>query len=110
MSISKKGHTWYLDNLPGVAETQGQNFEFNIGELDYIEKGKIYLHIPEHPHRDAEGRPQSPEQSEWVNRFIQQHQIGAKEIWFSTWEFKSEEEARRFEKALKGQGAINISS
>lgn len=74
----KKGIRLYLKALPVLnkeseisdsvgGEDSGKKYEFYIGPLDHVpEKDKIYLHITEITHRDAEGRPVYKEQEKWI--------------------------------------------
>ncbi|KAA3647206.1 MAG: hypothetical protein DWQ07_06815 [Chloroflexi bacterium] len=83
-----------------------QSYSFTIGPLDYVGKsGDIFLHIPELPARGAEGRPEYPEQAQWIRDVLAKHAIQAKEIWWSHWHFPDVEEASRFEEILREAGA-----
>jgi hypothetical protein len=101
-------HSWQLKGLPDISETSQKIYVFEIGHLDYIYpegKQEIYLHIPEIPARDAEGRPQYPEQEVWINTILATQHINAKEIWWSHWQFASIGDAMAFEKYLQEIGA-----
>lgn len=97
----RKGRSWLFKSLPNVPRTVDKEYRFFLGTLDYIDKTKTYLHITEHPDRSAEGRPLYPEQEVWVRDIIKKHQINATEIWFSTWEFKTDCDANEFANVLR---------
>jgi len=101
-------HTWLLRGLPGNLGAEDTVYTFYIGHLDYIiPEGKqaIYLTLPEIPNRDAEGRPKYPEQETWVNKVLADHQIQARDIWWSHWQFSSLDDAIAFEELLEKYGA-----
>jgi hypothetical protein len=100
----RKGQSWVFEELPNVPRAAGKEYQFFVGQLDYIDKGKTYLHITEHPNRSAEGRPLYPEQEAWVREIIKKHRINATEIWHSTWEFKTNSDAVKFINVLDGIG------
>ncbi len=84
-------------------------YDFYIGHLGYlIPEGKqtIYLHIPELPARDAEGRPKYPEQADWINQVLTGQHINAKNIWWSHWRFDTTHDAIDFEQYLQTLGAM----
>lgn len=97
----RKGKSWLFESLPHVPHAAGKEYKFFVGQLDYIDKTKTYLHITEHPNRSAEGRPLYPEQEAWVRNIIKKHRINATEIWYSTWEFKTERDVNKFVNVLE---------
>jgi len=101
-------HFWQIKGLPDVSETSERIYVFEIGHLDYIPpegKQEIYLHIPEISARDAEGRPQYPEQEIWINKTFATQHIYAKDVWWSHWQFASNGDAMAFERYLQKIGA-----
>jgi hypothetical protein len=100
---------WVLNGLPGQPDTAEKDYTFDIGPLDFaVDQDAFYLHIPEIAHRDAEGRSLYPEQEEWINHLITERRLGAKQIWFSQWQFAGLEHAVTFEKILWGFGASRL--
>lgn len=100
--------TWYIKGLPGSMNKAQQTYRFEIGPLAYLppyDERTIYLHIPEIPNRDAEGRPRHPEQAAWIREILQNREIKAKEVWPSHWRFSTPQEAKLFEDILKEFGA-----
>lgn len=99
--------SWVLNGLPDQPGTVDTHYTFDLGHLGFaLDLHAFYLHINEITHRDAEGRALYPEQEEWVNRIIAQRGIGARQIWFSWWQFTGLEDVRAFEKILWGLGAF----
>ena len=98
----RKGKSWIFESLPNSPQSAGKEYWFYIGPLEHIDKKKLYLCITEHPNRSAEGRPLYPEQEAWVRDVLKEQIIQAKEIWFSTWEFKTEQDASTFTNILNG--------
>jgi hypothetical protein len=98
---------WQLIGLPGVPETLEIVYDFYIGIFPE-EKQEIYLHIPEIPARDAEGRPKYPEQEGWIEKILAAQHINAKYIWWSLWQFASRDDAISFEKLLWKFGAMRL--
>lgn len=108
----KKGIRLYLKALPVLnkeseisdsvgGEDSGKKYEFYIGPLDHVpEKDKIYLHITEMTHRDAEGRPVYKEQEKWINTVLKLKRIKAVDYWWSHWQFDSEKHAENFIQVL----------
>jgi hypothetical protein len=97
---------WVLNGLPGQPEPVEKDYTFDIGPLDFaVDRDAFYLHIPEMAHRDAEGRSLYPEQEEWINHLMIERHLGAKQIWFSQWQFAGLEYAVAFEKILWSFGA-----
>ncbi|MFZ5880113.1 MAG: hypothetical protein ACOY0R_12145 [Chloroflexota bacterium] len=104
-------HAWQLTGLPNIPETFETVYVFHIGHVDYIipeGQQEVYLHIPEIPARDAEGRPLHPEQAEWIERILAGQRIHARDIWWSHWQFASAEDAQAFERHLQALGATPI--
>lgn len=98
--------TWILRGLPGAS--QEIEYTFEICRLDYIDpqdKDAVYLHIPEHPNRNAEGQPRHPEQAQWIRAALLQRGIVAREVWWSHWRFGSLEDVHAFEAILREAGA-----
>ena len=91
-----------------IKNSTAKYYKFYIGNLDHISDKKIHLHIPEILHRDAEGSPLHKEQQNWTNEFLKKHNIKAKGIWFSTWEFANKNESNKFVDLLTKLGAITV--
>ena len=58
------------------------------------------LHISEHPHRDAEGQAEYPEQSAWISQVIRTQHFAMNHVWHSTWVFEDECDIDRFKDFL----------
>jgi hypothetical protein len=103
-------HSWLLEGLPDQPGTTEKIYSFFIGHLDYILGGEqeIYLHIPEIAARDAEGSPEYPEQERWIEQVFETQRIKAREVWWSHWQFLSEDDAIAFEKFLWKCGAMRL--
>lgn len=104
-------HSWLLKGLPDHPKTVETIYTFYIGHLHYIipeGKQEIYLRIPEIPARDAEGQPQYPEQTSWINQVLATQQIRARDIGWSHWQFASKDDAFAFEKLLWKFGAMRL--
>lgn len=99
--------SWQLQGLPGVPETLEIVYNFSIGHFPEG-KQEIYLHIPEIPARDAEGRPKYPEQEVWIDKILATQPISAKNTWWSLWQFASMDDAIAFEKLLWEFGAMRV--
>ncbi len=93
---------WQLKGLPGVPETLETVYSFCI--QDFLYEGLV-IRIPG---RIPEGEPKYPEQEAWVNKILATHQINAKDVWFSRWQFASMEDAIAFEKLLWQFGAMQV--
>lgn len=102
------GRRWRLARLPGQQEAPRDPYEFYIGPCTYISSDGLYLHIPEIGARDAEGRPQHPEQAAWIDALVGSGSARAKSVWWSHWEFASEADARAFERLLESVGATRM--
>jgi hypothetical protein len=100
--------TWRLAALPDGTTPDHGAYTFYVGPLDHVPDGdtKRFLHIPEHPNRDAEGRPAHPEQAAWVEATLKAHRIAAPALWWSHWAFATDAEATRFEALLETLGAV----
>lgn len=102
--------SWLLKGLPDNPATLETIYTFYIGPSDYVIPGgeqEIYLRVPEAPARDAE-QARYPELETWVNRVLATYQIKAKDVWWSHWQFASEEDAIAFEKLLWKFGAMRL--
>ncbi|MDH5605490.1 MAG: hypothetical protein OEY93_01270 [Anaerolineae bacterium] len=94
--------SWTVKYLPNMPEGSTPTYQFWIGPREDLRKDKLYLQISEIPNRSAEGRPLYPEQAAWVRNAFKTQNIQAKEIWYSTWEFKNNVEAGKFKRLLDG--------
>lgn len=90
-----------LPQVDGTRLNPEKKYMFSFGRPNYLDmQNKLTLHIPEEHARDAEGRPQQPEQSEWINELIKTHSLDVKGVWWSHWVFKNEESYLKFKELL----------
>ena len=79
-----------------------RSYTFWFGYPNYMPKNsKIILHIPEQPHRDANGRPLYPEQAQWIDALIREEKLAVTAVWPSHWRFDKPEAYSRFVKHLE---------
>ncbi|WP_420644482.1 hypothetical protein [Candidatus Leptofilum sp.] len=74
-----------------------QEYTFWFGNPAYMPgNSKTILHIPEQPHRDANGRPRYPEQAHWIDNVIRDEQLKVTAVWSSHWRFENEAALHNF--------------
>ncbi len=102
MTDSRTIKTSGLRGVDGEVLFPERVFEFRFAHPTHIPGDKrLYLMIPEHSARDAEGRPRDWDQDRWVRDMIEAHSLDMPSPWWSHWAFNDEETYGKFVSLLE---------
>ena len=104
MKLPKTIKTWGLPQSDNGRLHPEKEYTFWFGYPSYMPGNtKIILHIPEQPHRDANGRPLYPEQAHWIDNIVRRERLKVTAVWSAHWRFERENVLNRFiQLLLKG--------